>query len=320
MKPLHIDPALFRPEAVSEETSRFNEIARIQLADAPDPWAVRPAEARKRRAEGKGFFPLEKAEPTAKTVTIEGPASTLDLRHFSPKAQPPRGTFLHIHGGGWQVGAADAQDVRLQEMADRTGLQVLSLEYRLAPENPYPAAPDDCEAAALWLVHNTSDFDAPYFIGGESAGAHLATCVLLRLRDRHDLAPFTAAVLTAGVYDLGQTASAKNWGPEKLVLNSRDMLMFTRGFLQNGEDRRDADISPLFAKLHRMPPALFSVGTQDLLLDDTLMMATRWHTANGNAALDVTPGGCHVFQSLRNLKIAQDSNQRIDDYLNALLA
>ncbi|MEM9732925.1 MAG: alpha/beta hydrolase [Pseudomonadota bacterium] len=315
MKPLIIDPALFRPEAVSEETRRFNEIARIQLAQAPDPWAVTPAQARKARAEGKGFFPLEKAEPTAKTLTINGPAGPLELRHFTPKGGGGGGTFLHFHGGGWQVGAANAHDVRLQEMADRTGLHVLSVEYRLAPEHPYPAAPDDCEAAALWLVGEASGFHAPYFLGGESAGAHLATCTLLRLRDRHDLSPFTAAILTAGVYDLGLTASAKNWGAEKLVLNSRDMLMFTRGFLQNGEDRRNGHVSPLYANLHGLSPALFSVGTEDLLLDDTLMMATRWHAANGNAQLDITPGGCHVFQSLRNLKIAQDSNQRIDDYL-----
>ncbi|MEL7272365.1 MAG: alpha/beta hydrolase [Pseudomonadota bacterium] len=317
MKPLIIDPSLFRPEAVSEETRRFNEIARIQLAEAPDPWAVTPAKARETRAEGKGFFPLEKAEPTARMITIDGPAAPLTLRHFTPKYGQPRGTVLHLHGGGWQVGAAGAHDVRLQEMADRTRLQVLSLEYRLAPEQPYPAAPDDCEAAARWLVSDESGFGPPHFIGGESAGAHLATVTLLRLRDRHGLTPFTAALLTAGVYDLGKTASVKNWGARKLVLNTRDMVMFVRGFLQNGEDRRDADVSPLYAPLHNMPPALFSVGTEDLLLDDTLMMATRWHAANGNAQLDITPGGCHVFQSLRNLKIAQESNQRIDDYLNA---
>lgn len=319
MKPLLIDPNLFQSAAVCEETRLFNAKARAELAKAPDMWGVSPAKSRKARAEGRGFFPLEPSEPTATTIPIDGPAGPLDLRHFTPKQADARGTFLHFHGGGWQVGAADAHDTRLQEMADRTGMEILTLEYRLAPEHPYPAGPDDCEAAALWLADGDHAFTKPFAIGGESAGAHLAAVTLLRLRNRHNIAPFAGAILTAGVYDLGQTASAKNWGPEKLVLNTRDMLMFAGGFLQNGEDRRDGDVSPLYAPLKDMPPALFSVGTEDLLLDDTLMMATRWHAANGNAELHVTPGGCHVFQNLRHLKIAQESNQRIDDYLKGVL-
>ncbi|MEM1317564.1 MAG: alpha/beta hydrolase fold domain-containing protein, partial [Pseudomonadota bacterium] len=153
-------------------------------------------------------------------------------------------------------------------------------------------------------------------IGGESAGAHLSVLTLLRLRDAGLGGRFCAANLTAGVYDLGLTASCRNWGSERLVLASRDMANFVSTFLAGGEDTRDPVISPLFAALHDMPPALFSVGTKDLLLDDTLLMATRWHAANGNAELDVTPGGVHVFQSFRHLDIAQASNARIDSFLN----
>ena len=77
----------------------------------------------------------------------------------------------------------------------------------------------------------------------------------------------------------------------------------------------EPDLSPLFAQLHGLPPALFSVGTQDLLLDDSLLMATRWHAVNSNARLDVSPGGCHVFQSFPELAIARQSNARIDKFL-----
>lgn len=313
---LTIDPALFTDEAISEETRVFNQSVVDQLTGGPDNWGKTPFDVRLARLEGTGVFPLEAAEPTAKNFDIQGKGGALMMRCFRPKSDTAQGTYLHIHGGGWQVGSALAQDIRLQEIADRTALNCLSVDYRLAPEHPYPAGPDDCETAALWLLSNKHDFNTDFTaIGGESAGAHLAVSTLLRLRDANVIRAFDAAVLTAGVYDLGQTASSRNWGAEKLVLNSRDMAMFVTGYLHNGEDTRDPAISPLFAYLNDMPPAIFSVGTRDLLLDDTLLMATRWHSQNANAMLNVTPGGCHVFQSIRHLKIAQESNRRIDDFI-----
>ena len=96
------------------------------------------------------------------------------MRIIAP--ENPRGVYLHIHGGGWTWGTADEQDPWLDRLAERCGLAVVSVEYRLAPENPYPAAPDDCEAAALWLIREAeSRFGTSrLFIGGESAGAHLS--------------------------------------------------------------------------------------------------------------------------------------------------
>lgn len=316
---LTIDPYLFTDEAISEETRTFNKSVVEQLTDAPDSWGETPFNVRLARLEGKGIFPLEPEEPSAVNFNIEGKSGPLSIRCFQPKEDTPKGTFLHIHGGGWQVGSALAHEVRLQEIADRTSLTCLSVEYRLAPEHPYPAGPDDCETAALWLFSAQHDFNTETLvIGGESAGAHLTVSTLLRLRDGGANRQFDAAVLTAGVFDLGQTASTRNWGDEKLILNTRDMTMFVNGYLHHGENTRDPAISPLFASLDDMPPAIFSIGTRDLLLDDTLMMATRWHVQNGNAVLDVAPGGCHVFQSMRHLKIARDSNQRIDDFVVAI--
>ena len=96
-----------------------------------------------------------------------------------------RGVYLHIHGGGWVLGAADAQDPMLETIADGTQLTAISVEDRLAPEAPYPAGPDDCEAGALWVSDHLSDFGGDALaIGGESAGAHLSVVTMLRLRDR----------------------------------------------------------------------------------------------------------------------------------------
>jgi acetyl esterase/lipase len=95
------------------------------------------------------------------------------LRVISP-AQP-RGIYLHLHGGGWVLGGADMQDPMAERVADNTGQAVVAVEYRLAPEHPYPAGPDDCEEAAVWLVQNgKKEFGTDALtIGGESAGWHL---------------------------------------------------------------------------------------------------------------------------------------------------
>ncbi len=315
--PYQIDPSVFRPEAISSETKLFNDKIIETFNTLPDMWEFTPELVRQAREQGAGIFPIEASEPTAKTVKLESPWGAIPLRVFSPRAGSSKGSYLHFHGGGWMLGAATGQDERLQEIADNCSLNCISVDYRLAPEQPYPAGPDDCEFVANWLVSGDHKFNDNFLaIGGESAGAHLAALTLLRLRDQNSSCPFHAAVLSAGVYDLGKTASVRNWGDEKLILNTRDMELFVTNFLQHGEDFHDATISPLYAKLDNLPPALFSVGTRDLLLDDSIMMATRWQCENGNAQLDVTAGGCHVFQSFRHLKISQSSNAKMDGFLN----
>ncbi|EFL87878.1 alpha/beta hydrolase [Ahrensia sp. R2A130] len=317
---LIIDPALFRDDAIPEHICAFNAELLATISAGGDMWAIPAAQVRANRLEGKGPFPLEAESTRARTLLAPRANGDGDivLRLIEPIGRPMRGLYLHIHGGGWMLGAADAQDERLQEIAEATGLGCVSVDYRLAPEYPYPAGPDDCYDAARFLLEAEHGLPNEIMtIGGESAGAHLSVLTLLRLRDAGHGGRFCAANLTAGVYDLGQTASSLNWGADRLVLATRDMANFASAFLAADEDRRSPVVSPLFASLNDMPPALFSVGTKDLLLDDTLLMATRWHVANGNTELDVTPGGVHVFQSFRHLDIAQASNARIDGFLNA---
>jgi len=314
-----IDPDLFRESSISEETRQFNAEMVALLQDAPDMWSIPIETVRQNRLEGKGPFPLEPEEETASTLTIPTPNGDLNLRLFKPRSGDTLGSYLHLHGGGWVLGSAAAHDQRLQQMADNCQLTCISVEYRLAPENPYPAGPDDCEQAALWLLQGQHGLNISFLaIGGESAGAHLSALTLIRLRDRLGACPFHAANLTAGVYDLGQTSSAKNWGSQRLILATRDMQMFASNYVQGNQDFRDPDISPLYADLDGLPPALFSVGTKDLLLDDTLQMSALWHARNGNAQLDAFPGGCHVFQGFPDLKIARQSNRHIDAFLNQM--
>src|SRR5436305_2818480 len=206
--PLLIDPALFDAAAMSAETGRVKEeIVRRLNAEPP---GLTIQEIRARRIAGIGAFPAAPKSPRAETLTIAGPSGPMELRIIA--AKNPRGLYFHIHGGGWSIGAPDQNDPLLERIADVIGLTTVSAKYRLAPEHPYPAAPDDCEAAALWVIEHREDFgaapDAPLAIGGDSAGGHLAATTLLRLRDRHGASrEFAAAVLQYGAFDLSMTPS-----------------------------------------------------------------------------------------------------------------
>jgi acetyl esterase/lipase len=184
-------------------------------------------------------------------------------------------------------------------------MTVVSVEYRLAPEHPYPAGPDDCEAAALWLLseegRDAVQAPGPLAIGGDSAGGHLAACSLLRLRDRHGITgAFGAAVFQYGAFDLSMTPSQRLWGERNLVLSSPIITWFADQFLPgvDQERRRDPDISPLYAELSEMPPAIFTIGTADPLLDDSLFMEARWRNAGHPTELRVWDEAPHGFLSL----------------------
>jgi acetyl esterase/lipase len=227
---------------------------------------------------------------------ISGPAGPLRLRTFVPDQADA--VLLHIHGGGFVSGSPEMTDLIHEILSKELNLAFVSVDYRLAPEHPYPAGPDDCEAAALWLLeHAEREFGSRrLLIGGESAGAHLAACTLLRLRDRHDaVGRFGGANLVFGIYDLGGTPSQRSV-PERPDLLTAEGIGYCADLFAPGrstEQRRDPDISPLYADLHDLPPALFTVGTHDHLVDDTLFMAPRWELAGNDTDLLVYPEGPH---------------------------
>ncbi len=286
------------------ETRAFNEQLRASVATLPATETVPPEVTRRARYEGRGLFPPPVFLPQARWIDADG----VRVRVLAP--EEPRGVYLHLHGGGWTLGAADLQDESLNTIAASTGLAVASVEYRLAPEHPFPAGPDDCERAARWLVGGGHlELGAPplFAIGGESAGAHLAVLTLLRLRET---AAFAAANLVYGAYDLSGTPSRRRF-TDALVLTGAAMDWFTDNFLPglDAEQRRRPDISPLYADLRDLPPALFSVGMLDPLLDDSLFMAARWQAAGNEAELRVYEEAVHGFNAfpIAVAKLANDA-------------
>ncbi|MGH8617457.1 MAG: alpha/beta hydrolase [Burkholderiales bacterium] len=311
---LSVDPSLFDPNAISAETRSFNEKFEHAQAKIPSVLDVPIQAFREMRASGASFFGPVVRSPKGAERTIQGPAGLIPLRVFAtPDA---RGVLLHIHGGGFAYGAHDQQDPFLEKLADRTGLAVVSVGYRLTPEHPYPAAPDDCEAAALWLAANARrEFGSDrLYIGGESAGALLSVVTMLRLRDRHGLSPFRGAMLTYGDYDLTLTPSVERWGARRLFLSAPIMRQYHDWYVPQSL-RRNPDVSPLYADLSGLPHALFTIGTLDPLLDDTLFMANRWVAAGSSAELAIYPGGIHAFNSFPT-DISRAANARMRTFFN----
>ena len=226
-----LDPKLFAPESVDAETARFNAELEKTLAQARPITEFEPAVIRAAREEGRSIWGEARTVDAAEPRTIPGPAGDVPIRVMIP--DEVSGVYLHFHGGGWTLGAAHHADIRNWAIARHCRLAVVSVDYRLAPEHPYPAGPDDCEAAALWLLREArQEFGSErLFIGGESAGAHLSVATLLRLRDRHDVGGFRGANLVYGQYDFGFTPSVRRWGERNLILNTPIIEWFRSHFL-----------------------------------------------------------------------------------------
>ncbi|GLY43291.1 hypothetical protein Amsp01_093140 [Amycolatopsis sp. NBRC 101858] len=312
----------FEFETVPESTlDRMREInAQLAAADLPDP-ATAEGLATLRATTFRVPAPTE-LTPVERAVS--GPAGAATVRVIRP-AGPVTGVVFHVHGGGFVLGAPADDDAVNDLLARTAGVAVVSARYRLAPEHPYPAGLDDCLAAAAWLAGAAAaEFGTDRIVvSGYSAGGHLAVQTLLRLRGEFpDLfARVVGASLVFGVYDLARTPSSRSAAPDTPVLPPRWIDRFV-GMAFPGLDReqlRDGGVSPLYADLHGMPPALFTVGDRDPLLDDSLFMAARWRAAGGASELAVWPESPHGFVGMTPPS-GVPAQSRINAWVKALLA
>ena len=231
------------------------------------------------------------AVPTA-GVTVEqvvgASGREVPLRIALPATPQVRGVYLDVPGGGFYLGSAAGGDARHAALAESLGIAVISVDHGLAPEDPWPAAPDDCEIAALWLLDSAGVRfgTTAVAIGGSSAGATLAVTTLLRLRDRGLADRFCGAVLQFGTYDLsGRTPAGRRIAGE----------YFLEAYVGHVADRTVPDVSPVFGDLHGLPPAQLVVGARDVLLEDNLVMAARLSAAGNEVDLRVYPESPHGF-------------------------
>ena len=224
--------------------------------------------------------------------------------------------ILYFHGGVYVIGTAVASVPLVSEVVRRAGAKAITLDYRLAPENPYPAAVEDAKAAYEALLKQGLDAGQIAF-AGESAGGGLAVAALLALRDAGVPLP-SGAYLMSPYVDLtlaGDTLSERE--ARDAVLNPAGLRARVPDYVGSA-DAADPLISPIFGDLRGLPPLLIQVGSNEILLSDALRLAARAALDDVRVTLEVTPGVPHVFQGFAGLlDEAGAALDRAADFLKA---
>jgi len=234
------------------------------------------------------------------TLRIPSSDGGVPLRILHPP-KPPRGVVLDMHGGGWVVGSAGLNDHLNADLAIESGLAVVSVDYRLLSVTRgvlLQHAIDDCTAAGRWLIDNAAARfgTMDIFLCGQSAGAHLTALTTMALRDEGRLDAVRGCVFVYGVYDLTGTPSVRAAGRESLLLNGPTLAADLARLLPDRAEaaRRSPDVSPLYATMRDLPPALFMAGDLDPLRDDSVLMADAWSAAAPSELIEV-PLAPHGF-------------------------
>src|SRR5467141_2213007 len=239
---------------------------------------------------------LTSAQPLPADVTVTAAAlGGVPTAEITIDGIESRRVVLYFHGGVYVIGDAFQAAGLASEVGRRTRAKVISVDYRLAPEHPYPAAADDALAAYQALLRSgTAPSDIAF--AGESAGGGLAVATLVNARD-HGL-PLPAAAFVMSPYaDLTLSGATMETKREADVLMSRENLQSRVADYTSGHDAALGLISPVFADLSGLPPLIIQAGTHELLLDDAIRLARQAATADVAVTLDITPGVPHVFQA-----------------------
>jgi acetyl esterase len=273
-----------------------------KLEGTPPPAQLSPAELRKINAElsfylGAGAPPL----PHIEQRTIAVPSGRKLVRLYDPGVPAPAPTVVLLHGGGWMFGDIDTYDGFARQLAHRSQMRVLSVDYALAPEHPFPAPLDDCIAAVRWSVSEGSALGIDpkrVALAGDSAGGNLALAVSLALRDAGS-SPVRGAALMYGVYSLDlDTPSAKAYGGGPYFLGTAEMKRYWDDYLQKPADRQNPLAVPMLAELDGLPPLYIAGCEFDPLRDDSERMAQRAKAAGIDTEFRLWKGMVHAAVSL----------------------
>ena len=221
-------------------------------------------------------------------------------RAAGPGGTAPAGTILYFHGGGWVFGSPETAMSLTGNLVARTGLPAYSVDYRLAPEHPFPAAIEDTLGAYRALLDGGADPAAVAF-AGDSAGGGLAVTTCLAARDAGLPLPAGLVAFSPGL-DATRTGESMDTKEGIDPIFTRASVEHTGAMYLAGADPHQPLLSPaVLADLTGFPPMLLQVGTNEILLDDSTRLAARARAAGVDVVLDVTAGVPHVFQSFTGL-------------------
>jgi len=263
---------------------------------------------------------LASAQPLPADVTVtEGALGDIRTAEISVDGVEPRHVVLYFHGGVYVIGDAFIAAELASQIGRRTQAEVISVDYRLAPEHPYPAAVDDALAAYEALLQN-GVAPSDIVFAGESAGGALAIATLVNARD-HGL-PLPAAAFAMSPYaDLTLAGATMETKREVDPLMSRELLEPRVIDYTAGQDAALGLVSPVFAELSGLPPLIIQAGTHEVLLDDAVRLTQQAATADVEVTLDITARVPHVFQAYHAiLDEGAAALDRAGQFLSAQLA
>jgi acetyl esterase len=298
------------PEVITRSERLHPEVrALLETMDAqgaPPLETQDPVEARSARLEP---MKLLGGEPDAlgrvEDLFAPGPGGKIPLRLYASAHGGLRPALVYFHGGGFVFGNLDSHDAVCRALAKESGAVVIAVDYRLSPENKFPAAVDDSYAATKWVAANAErlGIDARRIaVGGDSAGGNLATVIAMRCRDAGGPA-LAAQVLIYPVTDSSslETGSHREFG-EGYFLTRAGMEWFTGHYLASADHKRHPEVSPLLSpNLRGLPPALIITAEFDPLRDEGEAYAKRLEQAGVPVTLNRYPGMIHGFFSMRGV-------------------
>lgn len=224
-------------------------------------------------------------------VTVEGRPARL----YRPHGDEPVPTIVYFHGGGFVVGSIETHDHMCRALCRESDAVVLSIDYRLAPEHPFPAAVDDCTAATQWAADNLSTLGGANVlaVAGDSAGGNLAAVIAQTLRDRID-----AQILIYPATDETRTYPSREENGEGYVLDAKTLEWFTQQYIADAGDRHDPRISPMRGNLNGLPKTLVCTAEYDPLRDEGEAYAARLKDAGVDVEHVRYDGLTHAFVDL----------------------
>jgi acetyl esterase len=235
--------------------------------------------------------------------TIPGPAGQIPVRVYTPAGSGPFPVLVFFHGGGWVIGDLESHDAACRSLTNQAGCVTVAIDYRLAPEHKFPAAVDDCYAAAVWVSEHAREVNGDakrVAVGGDSAGGNLAAVVSILARDRGK-PPLCFQLLVYPATDAAlDTYSHRNF--TEYFLTS-DMVRYFYGHYLRGEaDKKDPRLSPALTKdLKGLPPALVITAEFDPLRDEGEAYGEKLKSAGVPTTITRYPGMIHGFFTLANV-------------------
>jgi acetyl esterase/lipase len=213
---------------------------------------------------------------------------------------PQAGVILYIHGGGYVAGSTRTHRPLTAALARLTQRRVFSVDYRLAPEHPFPAAYDDAVCAYQWMLDETAHDSSSIAIAGDSAGGGLTLALLVAAREREMPMP-ACAVLYSPWTDMEGLIEAPHPNVGRCAMFAPPNIDdFANAYLGNAS-RRDTRASPLLSEMHGLPPLLLQVGEPELLVEDSRRVHEKIRSAGGSSDLEIWPNVFHGWQMLDGL-------------------